>query len=73
MTVGHEYRQRSEQLAQRARQIEAPEVRLIDLGLATGYNKLARFHERGDRCVRPGLAATRTPEDGVSDAEFRED
>jgi hypothetical protein len=73
MTDSHEYRQRCEQLAHRARQIEAPELRLIYLGLAAGYNKLARFHERRDWRARPGPAEKRAPEGGVSDAESRED
>jgi hypothetical protein len=73
MTDGHEYRQRGAQLAQRARQIEAPELRLVYLGLAAGYNKLARFHERRDWRARPRPAEKPAPVGGVSAAESRED
>jgi hypothetical protein len=69
MTDGNEYRQRGEQLVQRARQIEAPELRLIYLGLAAGYNKLARFHERRDWRARLRPGEKRPPERGVSDPE----
>ncbi len=73
MTDSHEYRQRGEQLAQRARLVEAPELRLIYLGLAAGYNKLARFHERREWRARPASAEKRAPDGRVSDAGSRED
>jgi hypothetical protein len=73
MTDGHEYRQRGNELAQRARQVEAPELRLIYLGLAAGYGMLARFHERTDWRAPPGAAEERAPKGAVNDAESRED
>jgi len=83
MIDGQGYRQRGAELARRAQQIKAPELRLIYLGLAAGYDRLARFQERVDR--RAGAAAreeTASEENasgenagdgGVSDTASRED
>ena len=73
MIDGHGYRQRGAELARRARQIKAPELRLIYLGLAAGYDRLARFHERADRSTGAALAKDGAPDAGVSDPESRED
>lgn len=73
MIDGHHYRQRGAELARRAQQINAPELRLIYLGLAAGYDRLARFHERAERRPRAGPGAEEPPDGGVSDARSRED
>ncbi len=73
MIDGHGYRQRGAELARRAQQIKAPELRLIYLGLAAGYNRLARFHEHADRRARAGTADEETPDGSVNDSESRED
>jgi hypothetical protein len=72
MTDGQQYRQRGNELAQRARQIAAPELRLIYLGLAAGYSMLARFHERTDWRASPGPAEPTAPKQRASDAKSRE-
>jgi len=73
MIDGQRYRQRGAELARRAQQIKAPELRLIYLGLAAGYDRLARFQERADR--RPGAAPSEenNADSGVSDPVSRED
>lgn len=66
------YRQRGEQFAQRAQQIDAPELKLVYLGLAAGYDMLARFHDRTDRTAGadpPGGSPSRS---GISLEEPRE-
>jgi hypothetical protein len=73
MIDGHGYRQRGAELARRAQQIKAPELRLIYLGLAAGYDRLARFHERAERRTRAGTAEEETPDGSVSDEGSRED
>jgi len=78
MIDGQRYRQRGAELARRAQQIKAPELRLIYLGLAAGYDRLARFQERVDR--RAGAAPSEetaseenASDGGVSDPASRED
>jgi hypothetical protein len=73
MIDGHGYRQRGAEFARRAQQIKAPELRLIYLGLAAGYDRLARFHERVDRRAGAAPAEQGAPETDVSDAGSRED
>jgi len=73
MIDGHGYRQRGAELARRAQQIKAPELRLIYLGLAAGYARLARFHERRDRRASAAPSEEDTSDSGVSDAASRED
>jgi hypothetical protein len=73
MIDGHHYRQLGAELARRAQQIQAPELRLVYLGLAAGYDRLARFHERAERRTRAGTAEEETPDGSVSDEGSRED
>jgi len=73
MIDGHGYRQRGAELARRAQQIKAPELRLIYLGLAAGYARLARFHERTDRRASASPTEEDASDGGVSDAASRED
>ena len=73
MIDGHGYRQRGAELARRAQQIAAPELRLIYLGLAAGYARLARFHERVDRRASTAPTEDDASEACVSDAASRED
>lgn len=73
MIDGHRYRQRGAELARRAQRIEAPEVRLIYLGLAAGYDRLAQFRERVDPRTDAGRREAGTSDRGISDATSRED
>lgn len=73
MIDDHGYRQRGAQLARRAQQIKAPELRLIYLGLAAGYDRLARFHERADRRARAGQSDEEAPDGSVTNEGSRED
>jgi hypothetical protein len=42
-----EYRHIGEEFLRRARRIAEPDLRLIYVEVAAGYDELARFHERG--------------------------
>ncbi|HEY1932156.1 MAG TPA: hypothetical protein VGG99_09110 [Acetobacteraceae bacterium] len=41
-----QYRQIGEEFLRRAQQVAEPELKLIYVELAAGYDELARFHER---------------------------
>ena len=73
MIDGQRYRQRGAELARRAQQITAPELRLIYLGLAAGYDRLARFHERADRRASASPTEENAAEGGAGERASRDD
>lgn len=63
------YRQRVAELARRAQRIRAPELRLLYLGLAARYDRLARFRERAALHAGGDPAANGLPDRGPRAAD----